>query len=225
MVYGGQSPIWAVAFSEDGRQLAAAGADSLIRVWDVENDWQLLSVLEGHSATVTAIRYIPNGRLISVSVDRIIRLWNPFPGHLIGKLPAYAEDSVCSVHYDQTRNQVVTGCQDGSVGFWELGMLAIGFNRDIGLFDLKEGTQQNLKGHTASVLGFSFSRTEPTLASAGQDRKIMLWDTASGDHRFTFYGHGGWVTAIAFSPDGSRLASAGGFDWTVRWWDAPHNVH
>ena len=46
---------------------------------------------------------------------------------------------------------------------------------------------------------------------------MRLWDAASGEQLHVFRGHKGWITTVAFSPEGSRIASGGSF--TVSLWD------
>ena len=48
---------------------------------------------------------------------------------------------------------------------------------------------------------------------------LKLWDAATGQLLRTFEGHTGWVTSVAFSPDGTRVLS-GSADNTLKLWDA-----
>lgn len=54
--------------------------------------------------------------------------------------------------------------------------------------------------------------------SAGEDRRIRLWDLSAGSMIKELRGHTDTVYSLAFSADGTLLVS-GGLDSSVRVWD------
>ena len=70
------------------------------------------------------------------------------------------------------------------------------------------------------IYNIAFSPDGKTLAGACWDSTVRLWDAKTGELKHRLTEHKEHATSVAFSPDGTTLASGGGlFDNTVRLWD------
>ena len=73
-----------VVFSPDGRMLATAGADQMVRLWDVAKGGLLSSPIR-HERAIRAIAFSPDGRLVATaSDDGAMRQWDAMTGGRVG---------------------------------------------------------------------------------------------------------------------------------------------
>jgi WD40 repeat protein len=207
---GGMQRVVALAgpvlgFSADHR-IAATVHGNMVLLSDADTGATIGAPLIGHSGTVNAIAFSPDGTLIATaSDDATLQLWDTATGAPRGKPLRGHSNRIWSVAFSPDGAMLASGGEDRTVRLW----------------DVASGAPRGdpMSGHENRVWTLAFSPDGRTLASAGDDRTIRLWDVGTGTPRGApLLGHAGVVSTVAFSPDGSLLAS-GGADDTVRLWD------
>jgi WD40 repeat protein len=251
---GATGPVWAVAVAPDGKLAAAAGADKVIRLYDSETG-TAAGELKGHTAAVTSLAFLPGGTLASAGGDRVVKLWDvaakavakELTGHELpvlalataadGKLLVSAaadrtargwdpaagkqlwawtgKSAVCGAAVRSDGKQVAAGTADGNLTVL-----------DVSAAEPKEVWSGS--AHTSGVAAVAYSPDGSTLASAGGDGVLQLWNLdeagrPSPGHRFegtprADKGGAAPLSAVAFTPDG-RFVAAAGADAVVRVFD------
>jgi WD40 repeat protein len=152
------------------------------------------------------VAFNPDGKTILIGgQDRLARLW-----YLADK----ATSRAIMRHPDAVK----------IVGFSSDGLVALTVSSDqVRLWDAETGEMLGAPlPHVKEVLDASFSPDGKAVLTRGRDSAVRIWSTApirSGERRLR---HKGWVTAVAFHPQGgeSFLTGIGGSEAKVLSWSS-----
>ena len=203
------SPVPSVAFSPDGALLASGSQDGTVRVWQVADD-QRFGQAPLHTLKVSTggqeagyshdVAFSPDGTVLAFGLpDGSVRLWQMSDGALLHTLEGQS-GKVCSLAFSPNGRVLAAGTWDGPINLWRA----------------TDGTLlRTMEGHTGGVVSMVFSPDGTTLASTSLDGPTKLWDTTNATliHELETP-----AASIAFSPDGSMLATAGAADDQRRLW-------
>jgi len=237
-------PVAALAFSPDGHFFASAGYDNRADVWDFSNR-RLVKSLPTQGA-VEDVAFSSDGRDVLVSdetgcVDAREISTGRSDFHLQGKFCRMAVSPAGSlVAFGSGGKQFVLDQGPGAVWDYrsnqrlfllpEAGTyvafspdgrrLASGcWNRELKVWDMKEGRLCARLAPVENNLGMSFSPDASKLATGDESGNIVLWDVETGKRIANARAHSENIFKIVFSPDGQCLASVSA-DQTVRLWNA-----
>jgi WD40 repeat protein len=110
--------VYSVAFSPDGRLLAAGlGNDKRIMLLDVGR-WTVARTLAGHTESVNSVAFSPDGTLLaSGSDDKTVKLWDVAIGQVLNTFTGHS-GSVNSVAFSPDGKLLASGSEDGAVKLW-----------------------------------------------------------------------------------------------------------
>jgi WD40 repeat protein len=215
--------VQSLAFSPDGKTLASGGQDARAKLWDVTTA-KRLHQLRGADGYFKSVAFSPDGKLLLVAGNAgELELWEPIAGRMIRELGPAEEKSRTVLQatflpdgktvFSQERRYVRSG-RSG-----ELQHRAYFWDSDSG--HLLRSFAMNTRGGNRDERGALSPDGKILAMSSGKlnDPAIHLGDTDSGKPLLQLQGRtGGFVTALAFSPD-SRVLASGGPDTIILLWD------
>jgi WD40 repeat protein len=231
---GQKSQATAVAFSPDGKSLASAGND--LKVWDVEQGKDRLTLPGWPSRVRSTISFSPDGKVLAWGHDQVITLLDAASGEeLPGPLSAghffhlaVSPDGKTLAAATRDRKleirDVASGEKLQTLSGFSRDILPMNFSPDgkrlavgeggnggrVTLWDVARG-EELARCDATDLYNVVFSPDGNWLAF-GQENVVDLWVPATGRHRSIgqgFQGSEGIYPTVAFSPDGQLLAAAG----------------
>jgi WD40 repeat protein len=200
--------------SPDGRLLASLGSRGGLQIWDIGSQNPTSAVLKSASPNIESgvkdVAFTSDGTVVGVAIGQTISLWEistkrELPVHFTA-----ASGIVLSLSFSPDNMTIAAASADGALYLW---------NYKTGL---QTGRFKAAGVTAARSLAFSPDGRLLAIGGDGQEQEsssLMIWDVVSQKPLGQpLVGHKNGVYKLAFSHDGTTLAS-GSYDETAILWD------
>jgi len=206
----------AVAWSPDGKFLATACHDGIVRTFDIEKNAPAKSInahTTPQAAPVYSVTWTTDGKsLISTSFDKSMKMWDANTGMLVREFKPFAEKGNEKGHTDQvfcaaiTKDAkfIATGSSDRKIKLWNAADGTV----------VREFANPNIRGepgqsHPGGVYQLRFTPDEKYLVSVGPAPRnrgyVAVWTVADGKLVAGMDVSFGPVFGLALNPNGKNL--------------------
>jgi WD40 repeat protein len=180
-----------VVFSPDGKELATAGYEESITLWNVANPRHITMLSSGFGNNPFSVAFSPDGRTLAVPSDGVYELQRAGPSEGTYNLAAASAAN-----------------SDRTASLWNISN------------PRHPRKLSTLAGHTDTVLGVAFSPDSDTLVTTSADQTAILWDVTNPSQPTrldTLSQHTQAVNAASFSPDGTMLTTVSDDGTAILW--------
>jgi WD40 repeat protein len=238
-----QFPVQDVAFSTpDGKYLAAGYQDGTARVWETATGTLVQTIPSGgQQCLVSCLTFLPGSHRLAVGrEDQTVHIWDALTGketgpslrhagQVIGVSTSADGSRIASCGLDGTRVwDTTTGKQVAHLSYQAYAvsfspdgtMVAVVHGQVAKLWNVATGRElQTFGGHAGNINRAVFSPDGWTVATAGADGRIFLWNSWSGETQGLRVGHRSPVGACCFHPSGRVLAGGEQNTGLIKLWD------
>lgn len=194
-----------VCFSPDSKNVAAAGVDGRVHIYDAQTG-RSIRVIGNASSQLFDVAYHPSGDFIAaVTHSSELAVWDSGSGQLLHRFERAGNRAV---DFSPDGKLIATGGYSGATA----GRLQV--------YEIREGVVRELVEHTTNfgaIGSLVFSPDSQFLALTSTDAQVRFWDPRSGHQLNAFRAHDGVVAGLGFGPDARQLVT-GGTDKTVKLW-------
>ncbi len=180
-----------IAFSPDGKFVVTTGFDKEAKLWEVPSGKLIRAFDAGPAGGLTPV-FSPDGKVLAVgNRNALTRLFEVATGKLLHELPRRETQEI---KFSPNGRTLAAGYVDGTVALWNVADGKL-------IRSEASGTQE--------VYTLDWSPKGDVLATAGREGRIVLWEPQELKVLKSMDSPE-WVIQVRFSPDGTRLLSAGG---------------
>ena len=237
----GELPNFALslAYSPDGTKIVTGSynlksTEHTIKLWTVSTG-KNLATLHGHAGFVTTVAYSRDGKILaSGSEDKTVKVWAVETGKNLATLQGHGE-SINSVAISPDGTKLASGSDDRTIRLWELptgralhtlskeSLNKLQLDGEVGA--KTERSMSRVKSVTFSPDGLILATLDEDIGGSLGGDAVKLWDVGTGQFLAILTDGTDFPGfAVAFSPDGTKLASGSWAD-TVELWEVSTQKH
>lgn len=201
-----------IALNPTGDMLAFVGQDQSVTLVDVNSREIVSRFGSDHTDWIRSVVFSPDSQLLlTAGDDGIVEVFDVARGRQVSQPLTAHTDSVWDLIFTSSGEQLITVGEDAQVILWDM--------------SAQPGLIVDRSPLIEPSLSVDYSPDGRLIAFAGGDpfriespNVVQLWDTQAGEFVGELSEHIGPVTQVAFSPDGSRIATSGA-DNAIYLWD------
>ncbi|XP_043462257.1 WD repeat-containing protein 48 [Leptopilina heterotoma] len=187
-----------LAYAKDKEQVASAGLDRAIFLWDVNtltaltasNNTVTTSSLSGNKDSIYSLAMNPSGSVIvSGSTEKVLRVWDPRTCNKLMKLRGHT-DNIKALVLNKDGTQCLSASSDGTIKLWSLG---------------QQRCVQTIKVHSEGVWALLVNDTFSHVLSGGRDKKVIMTELKNPQRYSLICEEKAPILKMVMTPDQSSI--------------------